>query len=71
VLAALTEENLRAQAVDSDDSDIDPLGRGLGDNMRTFLHGFAVPTILQSDLTSSIEDEEVENKDKKKYKPNK
>jgi hypothetical protein len=71
VLAALTEENLRAQAADSDDSDIDPLGRGLGDNMRTFLHGFAVPTMLQSDLTSSIGDEEVENKDKKKHKPNK
>jgi hypothetical protein len=72
VLAALTEENLRAQAADSDDSDIDPLGRGLGDNMRTFLYGFAVPTILQSDLTPSIEEgEEVENKDKKKNKPNK
>jgi hypothetical protein len=71
VLAALTEENLRAQAADSDDSDIDPLGRGLGDNMRTFLCGFAVPTILQSDLTPSIEDEEVENKAKKRNKPNK
>lgn len=58
VLALLTEENLRAQDADSDDSDIDPLGRGLGDNMRTFLYGFAVPSHLQSDLTPSVEEEE-------------
>jgi hypothetical protein len=52
----LTEENLRAQAA-SGDEDVDPLGRGLGDNMRTILEGFRLPTIFQSDLTPSDEEE--------------
>lgn len=52
----LTEENLRAQAA-SDDEDSDPLGRGLGDNMRTILEGLRIPTIFQSDPTPSDEEE--------------
>ncbi len=49
-------ENLRAQAA-SGDEDLDPLGRGLGDNMRTVLEGFRLPTIFESDLTPSDEEE--------------
>jgi hypothetical protein len=65
-LAPLTEENLRVQAADFfDDDDIDPLGRGLGDNMRTILEGFRLPTIFQSDLTPSDE-KEPEDKNKNK-----
>jgi hypothetical protein len=59
---------LRAKAAiddDDDDDDIDPLGRLLGDNMRTFIQGFALPTIYQSDITPSTE-EEGEAKDKNK-----
>jgi len=57
-LAPLTAENLRAKAaIDDDDDDIDPLGRLLGDNMRTFMQGFALPTIYQSDITPSTEEE--------------
>lgn len=52
----LTEENLWAQVVFGDE-DVDPLGRGLGDNMRTILEGFMLPTIFQSDLTPSDEEE--------------
>jgi hypothetical protein len=52
----LTEENLWAQVVFGDE-DVDPLGRGLGDNMRTILEGFRLPTIFQSDLTPSDEEE--------------
>jgi hypothetical protein len=71
-LVPLTEENLRAQAVNFVDDDIDPLGRGLGDNMRTILEGFRLPTIFQSDLTPSDEEEpEDKNKNKNKNKPKK
>lgn len=65
--APLTEENLRAQAGSGDD-DLDPLCRGLGDNMRTILEGFRLPTIFQSDLTPSDEEENplIRDKDKEK-----
>ncbi|KAE9377951.1 hypothetical protein N431DRAFT_328380 [Stipitochalara longipes BDJ] len=77
-LAPLTEENLRAKAA-IDDDDVDPLGRSLGDNMRTFLQGFALPTIYQSVLTPSTEEEDEasdknkksEDKNRDKKKPNK
>jgi hypothetical protein len=64
VVAPLTTENLRAQETDlfEEDDDVDPLGRGLGDNTRTFLQGLRLPTILQSDLTPSLEDHEVEDR---------
>jgi hypothetical protein len=74
-LAPLTEENLRVQAADFfDDEDIDPLGRGLGDNMRTILEGFRLLTIFQSELTPSDEEEPEDknkNKNKNKSKPHK
>ncbi len=54
--APLTEENLRAQVASGDD-DLDPLDRGLGDNMRTILEGFTLPTIFLSDRTPSDEEE--------------
>jgi hypothetical protein len=66
-LAPLTEESLRAQATFGDD-DLDPLGRGLGDNMRTILEGFRLPTILQSDLTPSDDEENPLDQNKDKYK---
>jgi hypothetical protein len=73
-LAPLTAENLRAKAAiddDDDDDDIDPLGRLLGDNMRTFIQGFALPTIYQSDITPSTEEGEAKDKNKKPDSKNK
>ena len=70
-LAPLTQENLRTKAaIEDEDDDRDPLGRGLGDNMRTFIQGFALPTIYHSDITpSTSEKDETKDRNKNMMRP--
>jgi hypothetical protein len=56
-VALLTEENLRAQRGNFvEQAPVSELNRGLGDNTRTFIEGFAVPTELQSKMGDDEEE---------------